>query len=65
MNSNRVKPEEESLLPPPMTIEEFWTRMSARIDGVRAALREDDEDQWLRDFFQYLRQAYANYRKID
>ena len=61
--ARRVKPDEESLLPPPTTIEEFWTRMSARIDSV--TIREDDGDQWLRDFIQYLRQTYANYRKID
>jgi hypothetical protein len=61
--ARRVKPDEESLLPPPTTIEEFWMRMSARIDSV--TIREDDGDQWLRDFIQYLRQTYANYRKID
>ena len=66
--ARRVKPDEESLLPPPTTIEELWTRINAKLDAkldeLRTEIREEG-DPWLGNFIRYLRQAYANYRKAD
>ena len=65
---SRVKPDEESLLPPPTTIEELWTRMNEKMakleTGLRKEIREEG-DPWLHDTAVYLKQLYANYRKTD
>ena len=69
--ARKVKPDEESLLPPPTTIEELWIRMNANssklekeISNLRKEIREEGSP-WFGNFVQYLRSSYSRYRRSD
>lgn len=62
---------EQSLLPPPTTIEELWERINARFlkqDMEMRKLRteiEQEGDPWLHDAVVYVKRLYAKYWKTD
>jgi hypothetical protein len=69
--ARRVKPDEESLLPPPTTVEELFARFDVRFKKLEEEVGElrrdfrEEGDPWLGNLIRYLRQVYANCRKTD